>query len=135
MLENPNIFLMNTGSKTFLISGEFNMMNVEISYDELLYYFENDGKYPIDETTFYFDDDPDKIIHYIGCLRQYEKPYWAGYCDISDGCEFFTAEELFTAKIYNNKSIKDRWKNIVIVEIGGMATADWIKSYLVGEKK
>lgn len=105
-------------------------MNTAINYEELLYYFENDNKYPIDETIFYFDDDPDEILHYIGCLRQYEKPYWAGYCDISDGCEFLTAKELFNAKIYNNHSIKERWEHLIIVEIGGMAVSDWIEFYL-----
>ena len=105
-------------------------MRAEINYEKLLYFFENDNIYPVDETTFYFNDDLEKVLHYIGCLRQYEKPYWAGYCDILDGCEFMTAKELFTAKIYNNQSIEDRWEHLVIVDIGGIPVLDWIKYHL-----
>lgn len=105
-------------------------MNSEISYEQLLYFFENDNKYPIDETSFYFDDDPEETLHYIGCIRQYEKPYWAGCCDIADGCEFLTAEELFTAKIYNNQSIKDRWEHIVIDGICEVSVSEWTETYL-----
>ncbi|MCH5199587.1 MAG: hypothetical protein J1F60_01415 [Oscillospiraceae bacterium] len=105
-------------------------MNVEIDYNNLLYFFENDDTYPVDETTFYFDDDPKKEIHYIGCIREYEKPYWAGYCDISNGCSFLTAKELFTAKIYNRKSIEDRWEHLVLSEIGGIPAPYWIEHYL-----
>lgn len=108
-------------------------MNIEINYEKLLYFFENDNIYPIDETVFYFDDDPEKTTHYIGCIRKYKKPYWAGYCDILNGCEFLTAKELFTAKIYDNKSIEERWKNLVITEIGGLSVSDWIESYLRSE--
>ena len=48
----------------------------------------------MDETYFYFVDETDKPEHYIGCLSQYDKPYWVGLCDIPDGTEFLTAEEL-----------------------------------------
>lgn len=66
------------------------------------------GDERVDETTFYFRSNPEEVEHYIGYLSQYEKPYWAGYCDIEDGCEFKTAKELFEAKIYDKRSIKDR---------------------------
>jgi hypothetical protein len=65
----------------------------------------------IDETCFYFVDDPQKEEHYIGFLPQYEKPYWVGYCDIPDGCEFHTAEELVNAKIFDGQSLIERWRN------------------------
>ena len=41
-----------------------------------------------------------------------------------------TAKELFTAKIYNNQSIEDRWEHLVIVNIGGIPVLDWIKYHL-----
>lgn len=104
-------------------------MNIAISYKKLLYFFENDKAYPIDETTFYFDDAPDEELHYIGCLREYEKPYWAGYCDVPDGCDFSTAAELFTAKIYNHQSIQDRWEHLVLVSIGGLSAESWIECH------
>lgn len=79
---------------------------------------------------FYFRSDPEEGEHYIGCLSQYEKPYWAGYCDIPDGCEFETAKELFEANIYDGKSIKDRWAELVLVSIGGINVDDWEKSWI-----
>ncbi|MGN0612362.1 MAG: hypothetical protein ACI4JB_00540 [Porcipelethomonas sp.] len=81
-------------------------MDGKVSYEELIRLFcIGDG---IDETVFYFDDDPDKTEHYIGYLPQYDKPYWAGYCDIENGCEFSTAEELFGAKIYDGRVNKGK---------------------------
>ena len=99
-----------------------------ISYKDFLDIFEHDDVFSIDETYFYFDDETDKG-HYIGCLREYEKPYWAGYCDIPDGTEFSTAYELFNAKIYDGCSLKDRWDNVVIEMIGGICTEDWLEIY------
>ena len=104
-------------------------MNKLFTFDKFLWIFENDDRFLIDETVFYFDDDPEETEHYLGCLRQYDKPYWAGYCDIKDGYECLTAYELLTTPIYNGKSIKDRWENVVFVEIGGIGVDDWIGQY------
>lgn len=71
----------------------------------------------IDETCFYFSDDPTEEEHYLGNLPEYEKPYWVGYCDVEGGCEFKTASELVNAPIYNGKSLKSRWDKVVIVSI------------------
>ena len=75
----------------------------------------------VDETVFYFNDDKEQREHYIGYISKYDKPYWAVYCDIDNGVEFKTADELFNAKIYDGKSIKDRWEQIVLTEIGGLS--------------
>ena len=93
------------------------------NYDLLLALFEK-GDARVDETVFYFQSDLDESEHYIGYLPEYDKPYWAGYCDIKDGCEFETAKELFEAKIYDGKSIKDRWDELILVEIGGISVED-----------
>ncbi len=82
----------------------------------------------IDETSFYFADDPDEEEHYLGFLPEYEMPYWVGYCDIPDGCEFYTADELVDAKIFNGKSLKERWPNVRIVNVCGIALEDWLNS-------
>ncbi|MEY8428528.1 hypothetical protein AALA00_12595 [Lachnospiraceae bacterium 46-15] len=97
-------------------------------YDFMLAQFKK-GDERVDETMFYFRSDPEEVEHYIGYLSQYDKPYWAGYCDVPDGCEFKTAEELFEAKIYDGKSIKDRWEELVLVNIGGISVDDWEKSW------
>lgn len=102
-------------------------MNNPFTYEVFLWIFEHDDMFLIDETLFYFDDDMNKEEHYLGCLRQFEKPYWAGYCDIPDGCEFSTAYELLNAPIYNGRSIKDRWENVVFENIGGISTEDWLR--------
>lgn len=81
----------------------------------------------IDETCFYFSDDPTEKEHYLGYLSQYEKPYWVGCCDILDGCEFKTASELVNAPIYDGKSLKSRWNEAVIVSIEGLDVNDWMK--------
>ncbi|MGN1110453.1 MAG: hypothetical protein ACI4QY_02290 [Oscillospiraceae bacterium] len=104
-------------------------MKKPFSFEQFLWIFERDNIFLIDETMFYFDDDPTKTEHYLGCLRKYDKPYWAGYCDVPDGCEFQSASELLNAKIYDGLSIKDRWKNIVFVNIGGIGFEDWLISY------
>ena len=79
----------------------------------------------INETCFYFSDDPSKEEHYLGYLPQYKKPYWVGYCDIKDGCEFETANELVNAPIYNGKPLKSRWNEVRIVSIEGLSVEDW----------
>jgi hypothetical protein len=95
-----------------------------LNYD---YFFRKlkDGK-SIDETCFYFADDPQVSKHYIGFLPKYEKPYWVGYCDIHDGCQFHTAEELVGAKIFDGKSLKERWANVRIISIWTICLDDWL---------
>ena len=83
----------------------------------------------INETCFYFADDPHESDHYIGYLPQYEEPYWVGDCDLPEGCEYSTAEELTEAKIFDGKSLKERWNNVRIVSIEGMGLADWLKYF------
>ena len=83
----------------------------------------------IDETCFYFSDDPNEEEHYLGYLPQYDKPYWVGYCDIDGGCDFDTAEELVQAKIFNGKSLKERWNRVVICSIEGLSYEDWLEDF------
>lgn len=82
----------------------------------------------IGETCFCFSDDPEEVEHYIGFLPEYEKPYWSGYCDIPDGTEYETAEELVNAPIWNGKSLKERWSEIRICHIDGLSLEDWMES-------
>ena len=88
-------------------------------YNRFLQAFISEGIYA-DETTFYFKDDPSETVHYIGYLPGYESPYWAGYCDIPNGADFKTAEELFNAKIYDGKSIRERWSELVVLDFGAI---------------
>ena len=76
----------------------------------------------IDETCFYFSDDPQETEHFIGYLPEYEEPYWVGYCG-----EYHFAEELVEAKIFDGKSLRERWSNVRIISIWGICLDDWIK--------
>lgn len=88
-------------------------------YEWLLDQFENNPE-SVDETQFYFSSEAINDTHYIGYISKYEDPYWAGYCDVPDGCAFHTAKELFEAKIYDGKSIKERWGEVVLTHFGGI---------------
>lgn len=83
----------------------------------------------MDETCFCFSDEMGEPEHYIGCLPQYEKPYWAGLCDIPDGTEFLTAEELVNAKIYDGKSLKERWEKVRLIYLGGISAMDYLRMH------
>ena len=99
---------------------------MELTYEKFLRIFENADRINVDETTFYFDDDPEEQEHYLGWIGGQEKPYWVGYCDIEDGCEYSSAEEMFTAKIYDGRSLKERWEHAVICNIGGIDAKTWL---------
>ena len=83
----------------------------------------------IDETCFYFDDDPNEEEHYLGYLPNYNKPYWVGRCDVEGGCEFANAAELVNAPIFNGKTLRERWDNVVICHIEGCSLDDWVKCF------
>ena len=44
-------------------------------------------------------------------------------------CEFDTAYELLNAPIYDGRSLRERWENVVFEEIGGLSVDDWLKLY------
>ncbi len=85
------------------------------------------GKW-IDETCFYFQDDENEKEHYLGYLPKYSEPYWVGYCDIEGGCEFKTAQELVDAPIFDGRSLRDRWNEVVICHIEGLSLDEWFDS-------
>lgn len=92
-----------------------------------IFYKQLESEKNIDETHFYFADNPDKKEHYLGCLPQYEKPFWVGYCDIENGCEFESAAELVNAPIFDGRTLKERWNQVNICSIEGLAIEDWLK--------
>ncbi|MCI8992271.1 MAG: hypothetical protein HFG80_06015 [Eubacterium sp.] len=81
----------------------------------------------INETCFYFNDDPAEEEHYLGYVADSANSYWVGYCDVKDGAEFKTAEELVDAPIFNGKSLKERWKNVRICSIESFPLDDWME--------
>lgn len=104
-------------------------MDKPFSFETFLRILENDDYYAVDETSFYFDDDPEEKDRMLGCLRKYDKPYWVGNCDIPDGCSFYTARELLNAKIFDGRSIGERWEHMVFIAVGGIRIEDWLEIY------
>ena len=82
----------------------------------------------IDETEILFLDDHERgecIMGYIpeikinGEMRYFDKPYWIGTgCDIENGGEFLTAEELLEAKVYGGRSIAQAWDKVHVLHFG-----------------
>ena len=89
---------------------EYNLNTVDFNYflAEL-----RKGKI-MNETSFYFVD-------------EISEPYWAGLCDIPNGTEFLTADELVNATIYRGKSLKERWDDVRIICMGGIPVDDYMK--------
>lgn len=85
----------------------------------------------VDETTFYFEGEEPGDQHYLGCLPNIdpERPYWAGYSDIPDGFDAATPEELFDLPYYDGKSLRERWREVHIYEIGLVPLEDYIAYY------
>lgn len=50
----------------------------------------------------------------MGFLFGSKKPYWVGYCDIENGCEFESANELVDPPIFDGKSLRARWNDVII---------------------
>lgn len=98
----------------------------KLTYEQLYSLFAKG--YNINDTCFYFSDDPQEIEHFIGYMPEInaQYPYWAGLCDVENGCSFSTAKELLEAPIYNGKSIKDRYDQLQFVSISGLSLEDWL---------
>lgn len=42
----------------------------ELSFEQLVYIFENDDIFPVDETAFHFEGETGGEHHFLGCLRE-----------------------------------------------------------------
>lgn len=65
-----------------------------------------EGGMNIDETYFYFSNDPNET---------------------KDGCELKSATELVDAPIFDGKSLRERWDKVVICSIEGVSFDKWLK--------
>lgn len=80
----------------------------------------------IDETSFSFESDPITEFRFIGYSENKPLPYWAGLCDLPNGARFRTADELFNAKIYDGKSLRERWSEVTLYSIYGFPLEEWL---------
>ena len=69
------------------------------------------------------------VNRFHDCLLPTHDAVIEQYCDIDGGCDFDTAEELVQAKIFNGKSLKDRWSCVVICSIEGLSYEDWLEYF------
>ena len=93
---------------------------IEVCWDVFFNLLAAGNDVDIDETKWYFESDSDEAEHYLGHLSQYENPYWIGYCDEKNGCEFWTAIDLATAPVFDGRSLMERWDEVVLIDIGGV---------------
>lgn len=85
----------------------------------------------IDETEFYYKNalgEDEYCI--IGYISEYDPthPYWAGYgCDAEHGMDFASADELVNSKVFGGKSIRERWEEIYVFNLGMVNVEYWMK--------
>lgn len=100
-----------------------------LDYDFFLKVLTENGSW-LDETSFYFADDPKKEDHWLGYLpNRGFPPYWVGNCDIPDGSEYGTAQELLEAPIFNNRSLRERWPQVRLSGMMGISLDSWYEHY------
>ena len=99
-----------------------------LDYEFFLNLLKTNGSW-LDETHFYFADDPEKTERWLGCIPSREKPYWVGDCDNPGGTEYLTAEELIEAPVFDGKSLKERWTQVRIDSTMGVSLKDWQELY------
>ena len=100
----------------------------EFSFEAFQMILENDERFGIDGTAFYFDDEPEKT-YYICCDHYYNKPYRITLWDAEVSDKYQTASELLYADVFNGRSLKDRYEHIVIEEIDGVPLEHFALSY------
>lgn len=100
-----------------------------LDYDFFLDLLTSSGTW-LNETNFSFADDPEQQERWLGCLPQYEQPYWVGGCDIPKGADFHTAKELMEAPIFNGKSLRERWDQVRIYGMMGLDLEEWWALYM-----
>ncbi|MFQ9435087.1 MAG: hypothetical protein ACLR1R_01245 [Ruminococcus callidus] len=88
------------------------------SYAEFLRIFEHDDWFLIDETVFYLDYAPDEE-YYLGCLREYEEPYWAEVLRYFGGRLFSYSFGTVECKNFHGRSVKERWENVRFFRLAG----------------
>lgn len=80
----------------------------------------------VDEISFAFESDSGEAIIFISVSDHVDEPYWLGLSDSPDSKRFKEIDELFKAKIYDGKSLKERWSEVIIYGISGQSLDDWL---------
>lgn len=99
-----------------------------LDYEFFLDLLKTNGSW-LDETHFYFADDPKKTERWLGFLPKFDRPYWIGGCDIPDGASYRTAEELLEAPVFDGMSLQARWTQVRILGAMGVGLEGWKELY------
>lgn len=78
------------------------------------------------EVAFDFEGNYDDFFYYIGYDKEKEKPYWARRSDKQEVNAFTCADALFETKLYDGKSLKERWSDVTIYSVNGLSLSDWL---------
>ena len=76
------------------------------------------------EWAFFFTDDPQKKTHTMHWHQMAITPY-----HLDNKYDFSNAKDMLEAKVFDGKSIKDRWNEIVSISIGGINFDEWKIDY------
>ncbi|UXS45394.1 hypothetical protein [Staphylococcus delphini] len=108
---------------------------LEIQRVNLEYFFNllNNGL-KLDNLAFSFKSDNNDICCFIGCINWGEIAYSELFSGYSELKAFENIEEMFNSKIFNGKSLKERWPEVVIDNINGMPFGDWLTQFNEGLK-
>ena len=72
----------------------------------------------LENVDFFFSDDPRKKIYKIGfCKGVLIDPYVISTCDLEEGLSMVTPQEIFEAKVFRGRSLKEQWDRVVITEM------------------
>ena len=77
------------------------------------------------EMSFCFND---QIERFLGVMKKENASYWLGLCDIEGGMAFDTVDKMLNAKVYANKSLKERWDEISIISIDALSLEEWLEN-------
>lgn len=79
------------------------------------------------EISFYVENSDKFCDCWMGFNKDFSEPYWYGLTsDGKNGYDFKTAEEMFNAKVFDGRSIKDLWHDIYFTSINGISARDWV---------
>ena len=74
------------------------------------------------ENSFYVENSDKYCDCWMGFNKKFSEPYWYGLTpDGKNGYDFKTAEEMFNAKVFDGRSIKDLWRDIYFTSINGIS--------------
>ncbi|HFI0796425.1 TPA: hypothetical protein ACGO8I_002131 [Streptococcus suis] len=95
-----------------------------LQYDYFLQEFEA-GMMP-GEINFSFETDEEKELCSFGYSKEAEQPYWIRENKQTDEKSFISSALLFSCPLFDGKSLRERWDEVVIYSIAGQSLNDWL---------